>query len=156
MYYLASEPYHWIIAHAISFIFVYPYTRIPSKNKCQFFLRKKQAEHHTTAQIFRYGGSIFCLPHRPIFSDIFDLCLHWVSIVRGLTKGVQNHWGLKSHKLRHIAQNFQKPIQQLKVLKNFQVGLFQTVVWSRKVLTFLQLILVKVLDLWLCNSYLFP
>lgn len=76
--------------------------------------------------------------------------------LNGHTKGVQNHWGLKSHKLRHIAQNFQKPIQQLKVLKNFQVGLFQTVVWSRKVLTFLQLILVKVLDLWLCNSYLFP
>jgi hypothetical protein len=25
------------------------------------------------SQIFRYGRSIFCLPH---FSDIFDLCLH--------------------------------------------------------------------------------
>ena len=24
----------------------------------------------------------FCLPHRPNFSDIFDLCLHWVSVVR--------------------------------------------------------------------------
>ena len=36
------------------------------------------------SQIFRYGGSIFCLPHRPNFSDIFDLCLHWVSVVRGL------------------------------------------------------------------------
>ena len=34
------------------------------------------------SQIFRYGGSIFCLPHRPNFSDIFDLCLHWVSVVR--------------------------------------------------------------------------
>ena len=31
------------------------------------------------SQIFMYGGSIFCLPHRPNFSDIFDLCLHWVS-----------------------------------------------------------------------------
>ena len=38
---------------------------------------------HSHYQIFRYGGSIFCLPHRPIFSDIFDLCLHWVSVVRG-------------------------------------------------------------------------
>ena len=28
------------------------------------------------SQIFRYDGSIFCLPHRPNFSDIFDLCLH--------------------------------------------------------------------------------
>ena len=34
------------------------------------------------SQIFRYGGSIFCLPHRPNLSDIFDLCLHWVSVVR--------------------------------------------------------------------------
>ena len=30
------------------------------------------------SQIF----SIFCLPHRPNFSDISDLCLHWVSVVR--------------------------------------------------------------------------
>ena len=33
------------------------------------------------SQIFRYGGSIFCLPHRPIFSDIFNFCLHWVPVV---------------------------------------------------------------------------
>ena len=38
---------------------------------------------HSHSQILRYGGSIFCLPHRPIFSDILDLCLHWVSVVRG-------------------------------------------------------------------------
>ena len=31
---------------------------------------------------FRYGQSIFCLPHWPNFSDIFDLCFHWVSVVR--------------------------------------------------------------------------
>ena len=37
------------------------------------------------SQIFRYGRSIFCLPHRPKFSDFFDLCLHWVSVVRGQT-----------------------------------------------------------------------
>ena len=37
------------------------------------------------SQIIKYGGSIFCLPHRPNFSDIFDLCLHWVSVVRGHT-----------------------------------------------------------------------
>ena len=36
------------------------------------------------SQIFRYGQSIFCLPHQPNFSDIFDLYLHWVSVVRGL------------------------------------------------------------------------
>ena len=37
--------------------------------------------------IFRYSRSIFCLPHQLNFSDIFDifdLCLHWVSVVRGL------------------------------------------------------------------------
>ena len=39
---------------------------------------------HSHYQIFRYGRSIFCLPHRPNFSDIFDLCLHWVSVVRAL------------------------------------------------------------------------
>ena len=32
---------------------------------------------------FRYGQSIFHLPHRPKFSDFFDLCLHWVSLVHG-------------------------------------------------------------------------
>ena len=34
------------------------------------------------SQIVMYGRSIFCLPHRPNFSDIFDLCPHWVSVVR--------------------------------------------------------------------------
>ena len=38
---------------------------------------------HSHSQIFRNGRSIFCLPHRTNFSDIFDLCLHWVSVVRG-------------------------------------------------------------------------
>ena len=37
---------------------------------------------HSHSQIFRYGRSIFSLPHRPKFSDFFDLCLHWVSVVR--------------------------------------------------------------------------
>ena len=36
------------------------------------------------SQIFGYGRSIFCLPHRLKFSDIFDLCLHWASVVRDL------------------------------------------------------------------------
>ena len=29
---------------------------------------------HSHSQIFRYGGSIFCLPHRPNFTDIFIGC----------------------------------------------------------------------------------
>ena len=40
---------------------------------------------HSHSQIFRYGRSMFCLPHRPKFSDFFDLCLHWVSVVRDYT-----------------------------------------------------------------------
>ena len=43
---------------------------------------------HSHSQIFRYGRSIFCLPHRPNFSDIFDLCLHWVSVVRELIQTI--------------------------------------------------------------------
>ena len=35
-------------------------------------------------QSFRYGRSILCLPHWPKFLDFFDLCLHWVSVVRVL------------------------------------------------------------------------
>ena len=33
--------------------------------------------------IDRYNRGIFCLPHWPNISDFFDLCLHWVSVVRG-------------------------------------------------------------------------
>ena len=39
------------------------------------------------SQNFRYGRSIVCLPHQPNFSDIFDLCLHWVSVVRDFSLG---------------------------------------------------------------------
>ena len=41
-----------------------------------------QPKIQSQSQIFRYGRSLFCLPHQPNFSDIFDLCLHWVSVVR--------------------------------------------------------------------------
>ena len=45
---------------------------------------------HSHSQIFRYG--IFCLPLRPNFSDIFDLCLHCLSVVReaACDKGLTN------------------------------------------------------------------
>jgi hypothetical protein len=36
------------------------------------------------SQIVFNGRNIFCLPHRHNFSDIFDLCLYWVSVVRGI------------------------------------------------------------------------
>ena len=46
--------------------------------KITFTARLKINSH---SQIFRYGWSIFCLPHQPKFSDLFDFCLHWLSIV---------------------------------------------------------------------------
>ena len=51
---------------------------------------------HSRSQIFRYGRSIFCLPHRPNFSDIIDLCLHWVSVVRVGTHVLPVPTGLQS------------------------------------------------------------
>ena len=50
-----------------------------------------------------YGQSIFCLPHRPKISDFFDLCLHWVPVVRGhkyILQGCTILWyGLGSSKI---------------------------------------------------------
>ena len=42
------------------------------RDKIAFTARPKI---QSQSQIFRYGRSIFFLPHRPNFSDIFDLCL---------------------------------------------------------------------------------
>ena len=54
------------------------------------------------SQIFRYGRSIFCQPHWSNFPDIFDLCLHWVSVVR-----VWKIWRLyKVCEMLHTAQFF--------------------------------------------------
>ena len=48
-------------------------------------------KYQSQSQIFRQAQSIFCLPHRPNFSDIFDLCLYWVSVVRGFNTGIRSH-----------------------------------------------------------------
>ena len=66
-----------------------------------FTARPKINSH---SQIFRYGRSIFCLPHRSKFSDFFDLCLHWVSVVRGLLEVAQN-------KLAHLRSHVQETLQ---------------------------------------------
>ena len=42
-----------------------------------------QPKINSHSQIFRCGRSKFCWSRRPKFSDFFDLCLHWVSVVRG-------------------------------------------------------------------------
>ena len=46
------------------------------------FTARPKIQSQSQSQIFRHNQSIFCLPHRPNFSDIFDLCLHWVSVIR--------------------------------------------------------------------------
>ena len=46
---------------------------------------------NSQSQIFRYGRSIFCLPHWPKFSDFFDSCLHWVSVVRDWVNVTYHH-----------------------------------------------------------------
>ena len=43
-----------------------------------------QPKINSHSQTFWYDQSIFCLPHQPKFSGFFNLCHHWVSIVRGL------------------------------------------------------------------------
>ena len=45
--------------------------------------RRFLADHLTPIPNSWGGQSIFCLPFGPKVSDFFDLCLHWVSVVRG-------------------------------------------------------------------------
>ena len=46
---------------------------------------KKEVAFTACPKNFRYGRSMFCLLHIPNLSDIFDLCLHWMSVVQDLT-----------------------------------------------------------------------
>jgi hypothetical protein len=63
----------WILQKIRIIIFKrYIYLSTPRK-EIAFTARPKI---QSQSQIFRYGGSIFCLPHRPNFSDIFNLYLH--------------------------------------------------------------------------------
>ena len=79
MYRLLRKICDWVIFHHKKcFYFQFHGLRTP-REKIALTARPK---NQSQSQIFRYGGSIFCLPHRPKFSDIFDLCLHWVSVVR--------------------------------------------------------------------------
>ena len=56
------------------------------RTSCEEIAFTARPKIQSQSQIFRHGQSIFCLPHRPKFSDIFDLCLHWVSVVRGFNE----------------------------------------------------------------------
>ena len=55
---------------------------------------------NSQSQIFRYGRNIFNLPHRPKFSDFFDLCLHLVSVVRAMS------YGANSQNSEHTKKSF--------------------------------------------------
>ena len=60
--------------------------RLISPNTLFHGLRTPREEIAFTARpkIHSHSQSIFCLPNRPNFSDGFDLCLHWVSVVGAL------------------------------------------------------------------------
>ena len=56
----------------------------------KYFQQCARPKIQSQSQIFKYGRSIFHLPHWPNFSDIFDLCLHWVSVVRAFDHRQKN------------------------------------------------------------------
>ena len=58
---------------------------------------------HSHSQIFRYSQSMFCLPPRPDFSDIFDWSLHWVFVVRV----ANNVWHLPCKSCAIISQGLE-------------------------------------------------
>ena len=74
------------------------------------------------SQIFRYGRSIFCLPHRLNFSDIFDLCLHWVSVVRDLTHRMtlskMIHFNLVK---KCLVRTLMMPCSQYNTVENYNI-----------------------------------
>ena len=89
------------------------------------------------SQIFRYSSSIFCLPHRPNFSVIFDLCLHWVSVVRvGGGDGANSRWATWFSAL--YSMGYKKEIPQI-------FG----IIWQRQALEKWTLSLLQCLAFWL-------
>ena len=97
--------------HLVDFIIVTHGLRTPSE-EIAFNARPKI---HSHSQIFRYGRSIFCLPHRPKFSDFFDLCLHWVSVLRGYWySNVKNFKSLTWFRQYHGLQTSNEGIIQKK------------------------------------------
>ena len=46
-----------------------------------------QPKFTLTPKFLGTAEAFVCLPHWPKFSDFFDLCLHWVSVVRGPDHG---------------------------------------------------------------------
>ena len=67
-----------------------------------FTARPKINSH---SQIFRYGRSIFCLSHRPKFSDLLGLCIFWVSVVRGTDAMMQTFSFLDFYQKMRFIEN---------------------------------------------------
>ena len=72
------------------------------------------------SQIFRYGKSLFFLPYRPNFSDIFDLCFHRMSLVRG-------SWGPRGLK---FAKEIGRKIQEKTGNKNATSHIIQAILMT--------------------------
>ena len=80
----------WVTYPSVTHVFAYRINYWPSISACSWTtdarwknclftaLPKIKSQSH----FFRYGRSIFCLPHRPKISEFLDLCLHWVFVVR--------------------------------------------------------------------------
>ena len=102
----------FISKQTMNFYFILDHGLRTPREKIAFTARPKI---QSQSQIFRYGDSIFCLPHRPKFPGFFGFCLHWVSV--GGTKG-------KMQKNQYIVlAMLNKPFWSKNWLK-FEKGLF--------------------------------
>ena len=72
------------------------------------------------SQIYRYGRSIFCLPHRPKISGFFDLCVHWVSVVRGVvTSTNEGTTHVSQHSEGNLIMSFKNDPTEIKAYDIF-------------------------------------
>ena len=134
---IPAHPVHFACLHLATNPLTRPLSKI-AWHSCDHGLQTPREEIaftarpkiHSHSQIFRYGRSIFCLPHRLKFSDILDLCLHWVSVVRGLKDSSLKQTKNSEVQTRHLKLG---KISRLKNVRN-QVWsvisiFFATVIW---------------------------
>ena len=125
---------------------------LPSPREEIAFTARPKIQSKT--QIFRYGRSIFCLTHRPNFSDIFDLCIHWLSVVLGQTKLTLFLVSLiETASLREIELSHEKYCSQPRncTAKKFYIKMEQ---WNRRKWgLFYQL---DCMYLWKINRFSYP
>ena len=95
-----------------------------------------QPKINSQSKIFRYSRSMFCLPHRPKFSDFFDLCFHWVSVVRD-----KNHQGQYIHFLFLLEKLLQETLMKFFDITNLN----RHYVWEQMGLKFINLHIRNVL-----------